>query len=230
MAEAAVRANLDESLDVERYFTSKVTLNLEPTVDEFSEPVDLLFRQVADSGVWIDVRLGQDVLCGGQPDPEDIGERHFHALLARDVDTSNACHRFCLPLPLLVLRIGADDHHGSVAANHLAVVAARLDGGSDFQRILGRGGCSCSRTMWLLESVGDPTACQVVRREFDPNTVPWQDSNEVHSKLPRDVGQHSMAVLKFDREHGVWERFKNRSLYFDRVSLGHGRCCVPFSP
>src|SRR5512132_32479 len=41
-----------------------------------------------------------------------------------------------LPLPLLVLRVGADDHHGPVAANHFAVVAAGLDGGSDFQRIL----------------------------------------------------------------------------------------------
>src|SRR5436190_332062 len=41
-----------------------------------------------------------------------------------------------LPLPLLVLRIGADDHHGAVATDDFAVVAAGLDGGSDFQRIL----------------------------------------------------------------------------------------------
>src|SRR3972149_8854720 len=41
-----------------------------------------------------------------------------------------------LPLPLLVLRVRADDHHGPVTANDLAVVAARLDGSSDFQRIL----------------------------------------------------------------------------------------------
>ena len=40
-----------------------------------------------------------------------------------------------LPLPLLVLGIGADDHHGAVATDDLAVVAARLDGSSDFQRI-----------------------------------------------------------------------------------------------
>src|SRR4029453_11096847 len=30
-----------------------------------------------------------------------------------------------------------DDHHGAVATDDLAVVAARLDGSSDFQRILG---------------------------------------------------------------------------------------------
>src|SRR5690348_2368038 len=38
-----------------------------------------------------------------------------------------------LPLPLLVLRVRADDHHGAVAPDDLAVVAARLDGSPDFQ-------------------------------------------------------------------------------------------------
>ena len=61
-------------------------------------------------------------------------EGDLDALLARDVDAGNACHR--LPLPLLVLRVRADDHHGAVATDDLAVVAARLDGGSDFQRFL----------------------------------------------------------------------------------------------
>src|SRR5690349_12038109 len=41
-----------------------------------------------------------------------------------------------LSLSLFVLGIGADDHHRAVAADDFAVVAARLDGGSDFQRIL----------------------------------------------------------------------------------------------
>jgi len=58
----------------------------------------------------------------------------LNALLARDVDAGDAGHR--LPLPLLVFRVGADDHHGAMATDHLAVVATGLDGGSDFQRIL----------------------------------------------------------------------------------------------
>src|SRR5262245_479341 len=41
-----------------------------------------------------------------------------------------------LPLPLLVLGVRADDHDRAVAADDLAVVAAGLDGRSDFQRIL----------------------------------------------------------------------------------------------
>ena len=63
-------------------------------------------------------------------------EGDLDPLLAGDVDAGDTCHR--LPLPLLVLGIGADDHHRPVTANDLAVVAARLDGSSDFQRILDR--------------------------------------------------------------------------------------------
>src|ERR1035437_8062896 len=37
-------------------------------------------------------------------------------------------------LPLLVLWIGANDHHGPVAADHLAVVATGLHRGADFQQ------------------------------------------------------------------------------------------------
>src|SRR6476661_6741070 len=146
MAHPAIRADLDESLDVERNLAAEVALHLVAPVDQLAEPVDLLFGEVANPGVRIDVRLRQDLLRRGQPDPEDVREGDLDALLARDVDAGNACHR--LPLPLLVLRVGADDHHGAVATDDLAVVAARLDGGSDFQRILD----SCSSR---------PAACRV---------------------------------------------------------------------
>ena len=59
-------------------------------------------------------------------------EGDLDPLLAGDVDAGDTCHRSALPL--LVLRVGADDHHGAVAPDDLAVVAARLDGSSDFQR------------------------------------------------------------------------------------------------
>ena len=134
MAQAAVRADLDEPLDVQRDLAPEVALDLVAPVDELAEPVDLLLGQVADPRVGVDVRLGQDLLGGRQADPEDVGEGDLDPLLAGDVDAGDACHR--LPLPLLVLRVGADDHHGAVATDDLAVVAAGLDGGSDFQRIL----------------------------------------------------------------------------------------------
>src|SRR5688572_6284246 len=81
----------------------------------------------------------------------------------------------------------------------------------------------------LLEPVRDPAAGQVVGRQLHADAVSRQDADEVHPKLAADVGEHAMAVLELDREHRVRERLDDRSLDFDRVSLGHGLACFPFS-
>src|SRR5207248_6895217 len=104
-------------------------------VYQLAEPVDLVLGEVADAGIRVDVGLGEDLRRGRQADPEDVGEGNLDPLLTGDVDAGDPCHSV-LPLPLLVLRIGADDHHGPVAPNHFAVVATGLDGSSDFQRVL----------------------------------------------------------------------------------------------
>src|SRR5207249_3755293 len=146
----AVRADLDEPLDVEGDLTAEVAFDLVATVDQLAQPVDLLLGQVAHPRVRVDVGLGEDLLGGRQADPEDVGQGDLDPLLARDVDTGNAGHRSALPL--LVLGIGADDHHGAVATNDLAVVAARLDGGPDFQRFLDS--CSCRPASGRVTSGG----------------------------------------------------------------------------
>jgi hypothetical protein len=134
VAEASVRADLLEPLDVQRDFAAEIAARLVPAIDELAEPVDLLLREIPDAGVRIDAGLDQDLLGRGQPDPEDVGEGDLDPLLARNVLAGDTCH--ALPLPLLVLRVGADDHHGAVTSDHFAVVAAGLDGRSDFQRFL----------------------------------------------------------------------------------------------
>ena len=78
-----------------------------------------------------------------------------------------------------------------------------------------------------LQSVGDPTSGEVVRRELHPDAVAGQDADEVHPELAADVGQDAMAVLQLDREHRVGQRLDDRTLDFDRVFLGHRR---PGSP
>ena len=55
----------------------------------------------------------------------------------------------------------------------------------------------------LLESVGDAAAGQVVRRQLDADAVTGQDADEIHPKLAADVGEHPVAILQLDREHGV---------------------------
>ena len=77
----------------------------------------------------------------------------------------------------------------------------------------------------LLQAVGDAAAGQVVGRQLDPDAIPWQDPDEVHPKLAADVGKDAVAILQLDGEHRIGERLNDRTLYFDRVLLGHGRRC-----
>src|SRR5712671_1358732 len=81
------------------------------------------------------------------------------------------------------------------------------------------------RWSWLLQAVRDPAAGQVVWRQFYPDAVTRQDTDEVHPELAADVGKDAVAVLQLDGEHRVRERFDDRSFNFDRVFLGHGRRC-----
>src|ERR1700704_22223 len=57
MAHPAIRADLDESLDVERDLAAEVAFDLVAPVDQLAQSVDLLFGQVADASVRVDVRL-----------------------------------------------------------------------------------------------------------------------------------------------------------------------------
>ena len=73
----------------------------------------------------------------------------------------------------------------------------------------------------LLESVRDPAAGQVVRRQLDTDSVTGQDADEVHPELAADMGEHTVAVFQLDGEHRVGERFDDRTFDFDRIALGH---------
>src|SRR5262245_3479801 len=76
-----------------------------------------------------------------------------------------------------------------------------------FNGILERGGPGRGDAgRCLLVSVGDSTAGQVIWGQFDPDSVARQDPDEVHPKLAGDVGQHPVAILQLDREHGVRKR------------------------
>src|SRR5205085_156127 len=66
-------------------------------------------------------------------------------------------------LALLVAQVLADDHHATVPADHLALVADGLDAGLDLH---GRGPPRGLLWIWLLVAVDDAAAVQVVRREL----------------------------------------------------------------
>jgi len=57
MPRSSVRANLDQPLDVQSNLAAKVAFYLVSSVDDFAKAVDLLFGQVPNTRVRIDVRL-----------------------------------------------------------------------------------------------------------------------------------------------------------------------------
>src|SRR4051794_4155937 len=68
----------------------------------------------------------------------------------------------------------------------------------------GRGGAyPCARWAALLVAVDDASAGEVVRAELDDHTVLGKDADVVLAHLPRDVGEHLVAVLQLHAEHRV---------------------------
>src|SRR5215217_1002134 len=72
---------------------------------------------------------------------------------------------------------------------------------------------------FLLRPVRDPSARQVVRRQFDLHLVSREDADEVHPHLARDVREHLVAVIQHHAEHRVGEGLHHRPLYFDGIIL-----------
>jgi hypothetical protein len=131
MAQSLPAADLHLALDVLRHLAAQVTLDLERGLDVVADAGDLVVGEVAHPGVGADFEGGADLLAAGAPDAVDVGERDLQPLLAGDVYAGDACHQSPLALALLVARVGADDLHAAMPADHLALLTDSLDAGSN---------------------------------------------------------------------------------------------------
>ena len=71
----------------------------------------------------------------------------------------------------------------------------------------------------LLVAIGNAATGEVVRRDLDLDLVAREDANAMHPHFPRGVGQYLVAILELNAEHGVRQRFSDRSLQHDGVFL-----------
>ena len=92
MTQAAVAADLNQTLDVEADLTAQVALDVVVAVDYLTQLGGFFFGQVLDAGVRIDTGLGKDFVGRLAANAEDVGQADLHALLAGKVNTGNTCH------------------------------------------------------------------------------------------------------------------------------------------
>ena len=227
MPDALVAADLDLALDVLRHIAAQVTFDREVGVDPATDAIDLFLGQVADPSVGIDADFGADLARGRPADAEDVGERDLQPLLAGDVDAGDAGHvrsASCSlsvalsALTLLVAGVLADDHDATVGTDHLALLTDCFDARADLHRT--SASVSGLLVRGLLVAIRDATTAEVVRRELNLDAISGKDSDVVHPHLPADVGEHLVAVLELDPEHGVGERLDHRAFQHDRIFLG----------
>src|SRR5680860_417041 len=135
--------------------------------------------------------------------------------------------RSWLSLPLLMVRVLADNQHLTLAANYLALFAHRFDRrpylhdsvplisvhslDTDGPPRLPPGRPSARISGLLLEPVRDPAAREVVRRKLDLHPVSRQNPDIVHPHLARDVGQDFVIVVQLHPKHRVREGFDHHS-------------------
>jgi hypothetical protein len=130
VADAPVRADLGKPLDRLLPVAAQVSLDLELGVDVVAKLGDLFVGQVLDLRVRVEAELGGDLARRRLADPVDVRQPDFEPLLIRKIDSGDACDGSALPL--LVPRVGADDHGRAVPLDHAAALAHGLDGWTDF--------------------------------------------------------------------------------------------------
>ncbi len=72
-------------------------------------------------------------------------------------------------------------------------------------------------------AVGDTTASQVVRRDFNGDVVAGKDSNAVTPHASRYASEHIVVLVDLDSEIAVAEDLGNVTLQFNSFFFRNGR-------
>jgi hypothetical protein len=83
MAQAAVATNVGQPLDVPSDLTAQVALDLDLAVDRFAQFLLVIRGEIFDPNVGVDTRLSKQLLCGREPNTENVREGDLDSLFAR---------------------------------------------------------------------------------------------------------------------------------------------------
>jgi hypothetical protein len=129
VTQAAVTAQIGQTLDVHGYFTAKVAFHgIVIAANNRTNFAYFIFTQILDANFRADARLGKNLLGRAQANAEDVGQCDLNTLLNWDVYTGYASHgRPPLTLPLFMARVFANNTNHALATNHTTFVTHFLD-------------------------------------------------------------------------------------------------------
>ena len=82
MAQTAIGAEVHQTLDAQRGFTSDLSFDSTSPVDNLANASYLLFGQRVSPGIYVNLGLSQDFACRGSADTDDIRQRNFDSLIS----------------------------------------------------------------------------------------------------------------------------------------------------
>src|SRR6185312_6270051 len=92
MTQAAIAAEVHQTLDVDTGLAAKIALDEIVTVDHFADLQDFLVAQLADATILRDLHLLDDLGRVLLADAMDVLERDQNALVGRDIHAGNTGH------------------------------------------------------------------------------------------------------------------------------------------
>ena len=113
-----------------------------------------------------------------------------------------------------MLRIFADNHHHSVAANYLAFLAYFLDGRFNFHFVVYS---PFHLKLRLFSAPRYPPFGQVIDRNLDGDAVAGQDPDIIHPELTRYMRGYNVPVWQFHFKSRVWQTFHHNAFELDYI-------------
>ena len=92
VAQAAVRTDLGQVLDVQSHLAAKVAFHDELFVDALTDTRFFLVGKVAHAGVRVDSGLFENSLRARSADTENVGQTDLDSLVSGQVNAGNSCH------------------------------------------------------------------------------------------------------------------------------------------
>src|SRR3954453_4546372 len=117
MAQAAIAAEVHQTLDVDADFTAKIALDQIVAVDDFADLQNFLVAELADPTLRRDLHLLDDLGRVLLADAMDVLERDQHALVGRDIHAGNTGHGLLSCRRSLMGRLLSSCYLGQVSAN-----------------------------------------------------------------------------------------------------------------